>query len=601
MDTRRSFAYVVAVDGPRVTLNLKDSHRGHVSAHEDGISSVTDIGSLFGVEAGHRLLVLRVRSLNFAEPKEAHRAGVDTASSQGDPLRNLVATAAGYLDRQTGQLRFVPDALVAPPLGGEAYPLTNAETAAVFQLGGETSFDVSLGDTVRGFGPLRVDINQLLPRHIAVLGGTGYGKSCFTAAVLQQLVKYPNARIVVFDVNGEYADALQPHVEDDSFRHTVLGGPDATLRIPYYALGRHGLSRMLLPSEKTQRPALAFALEKLQYVEWKDEGVALVGDDATLFDDCRSEGAEEAAESISALRNGSAKMAKRWPPMYALACLIAESHALTRNRQGKYERSAFHYGNVAPLITRVHRCLDDPLFTTVVETTGSQEDVTGKLSWQAESRSLVAEVFGDESSSWRVHVVNLRNVTHDQMPLILGSLLELFAFALFERGQGKTHPTLLVLEEAHHYLRQFSENEEGGRQTLAYERLAKEGRKFGLSLWLSTQRPSEVSPTVLAQCGTWVAFRLSGEADMRSLGAASEWVDKSELSAIAGLPRQQALVLGASVSMPVRITAPTANPVPRSHDPDYSAWQTLPGRSSAKAISTRKKKKAAGGPTRGPR
>lgn len=83
---------------------------------------------------------------------------------------------------------------------------------------------------------------------------------------------------------------------------------------------------------------------------------------------------------------------------------------------------------------------------------------------------------------------------------------------------------------------------------LAYERLAKEGRKFGLSMWLSTQRPSEVSTTVLSQCNTWISFRLTSDQDIRVVSSACEWADSSEVKRIAGLPRQHALILGGSVA-----------------------------------------------------
>lgn len=572
MEIRQSFAYVVSVDGPRVTLNLKETHRGHVSAHFEGVVNVTDIGSIFAVEHGHRILVLRVRSLTFAEPKEAHQACVDTTSSNGEPLRNLIAHVAGYLERDGAELTFVPDSLTAPPLGAHAYPLTRAETAAVFRLGSPDGSGLLLGETVRGFGSLKVDTTRLLRQHVAVLGGTGYGKSCFTAAMLQQLAKKPKSRIVIFDVNGEYADALRSHVPPGKFRETVLGGPSPDLRLPYYALGRQGLFRLLLPSDKTQRPALVFALQNLPFVEWRGDGASLVGEAAsTLFDDCRPDGAQAALAAITRLRAGTATPSLKWPPMNALSCLIAESYCV---QQGKYnpERNAFNYGNVAPLVSRINRLLEDPMFTSVVDVDGTA-DLDEPLNVKDESRKLVAEIFGDEKTPWCVHVINLRNVTHDQMPMILGSLLELYAYSLFERGQDNAYPTLLVLEEAHHYLRQIADGEDGSKSALAYERLAKEGRKFGLSLWISTQRPSEVSATVLAQCGTWIAFRLTGESDLRALGNASEWVDKSELAAISGLPRQQAIVMGASVTMPVRVVAPTASPLPLSHDPDFSVWE----------------------------
>jgi hypothetical protein len=487
-----------------------------------------------------------------------------------------MGTVLGILSREQSGLVFKPDSLISPALGAEAFPLTNDELQAVLQPSGSEreTYEVELGEAVRG-GFLRVGAKRLLGRHVAVLGSTGQGKSCFTAAILQQFLRgWRQPRIVIFDVNGEYAQALESHVPAEEFRLTTLGGGSPTLKIPYYALGRHGLSRLLLPSEKTQRPALSFALDMLRHVQWfpSQAGAGLLGEKATLFDDCRPGDADAAWHAINALRSGTASRALVWPHMSALGCLVAESHTLKMNpRSGNVERDSFHYGNVAPLVTRIRRLVEDPLFNQVVDTGGGS---AGSLNWEREGTKLVSTIFGNGQSRWKLHIVDLRHVAHDLMPLVLGSLLELFAFELFRRGQGKTYPTLLVLEEAHHYLRQVIEGDEGARQTLAYERLAKEGRKFGVSLWISTQRPSEVSPTVLGQCGTWVVFRLTGEQDLRAIGTASEWFDRGDLSRIGGLQRQHALVIGSSVAIPTRIIAPEAKPRPRSDDPAFNLWMS---------------------------
>lgn len=157
-------------------------------------------------------------------------------------------------------------------------------------------------------------------------------------------------------------------------------------------------------------------------------------------------------------------------------------------------------------------------------------------------------------------------------PFVLGALLELYAYELFKRGQERKIETLLVLEEAHHYLRQMGTGDEAVNNSLAYERLAKEGRKFGLALWLSTQRPSEISPTVLSQCNTWVSFRLSSEKDLTAIQFASEWADKREVRRIAGLARQNALAFGGSLQMATLIKAATASPLPRSEDGRFNQW-----------------------------
>jgi uncharacterized protein len=574
MRERSAFGYVVAVDGSLVTLNLNDFHRGQMAAHRGGVSSVTDMAAVFGVNAGDRLMVLRVNGVAFVEPREAHRVGVGTTPTTVEPLRNMTASVIGSVRKRNGACEFVADSLSTPPLGAEAFPLSQDELRSLLQTGTDEESPLQLGLTVRGGGGLRVGVQSLLPRHVAVLGSTGQGKSCFTAAILQQLLALPKPRLVVFDVNGEYADALRPHAPGDAFKHTVIG---TDLKIPFYALGRHGLSRLLLPSEKTQRPALNFALEKLDCVRTYDDkpGAGLVGSAAPIFfDDCRPGGADAAHTAIGKLREGSAQKASTWPHMRALSCLVAEGQTVRIGLKG-VERNSFEYGNIAPLVTRINRCIEDPQFCQIVDITGGSPCEGVELNWRIESADLVRRVFGASEDKWKIHVVDLRRVAHDLMPLVLGSLLELFAFELFERGPGTTYPTLLVLEEAHHYLRRAGDDE-SGRTGLAYERLAKEGRKFGVALWLSTQRPAEVSHTVLAQCGTWVVFKLSVEQDLKAVANAAEWADRQEVSRIAGLPRQQALVFGSAVVVPTRIVAPTADPVPKSIDPVFKRWTETP-------------------------
>lgn len=133
--------------------------------------------------------------------------------------------------------------------------------------------------------------------------------------------------------------------------------------------------------------------------------------------------------------------------MNALACLVAESHSIKTNARGGIERDAFSYGNVSPFITRISRFLEDPMFTKVVNESGGHPLAGGTLNWSREGAQLCARIFGDETTAWKVHILNLRSVAYDLMPMVLGSLLELFAFELFRRGQGGSHPTLLVLEE----------------------------------------------------------------------------------------------------------------------------------------------------------
>lgn len=577
MRSRQPIGYVVQIDGAEVTLNLLDMHRGQVAAHQQGVTTVTEVGSLLALDAGSRVLVMKVLSLSFAEPREAHRLGVGSSAHQSEPLRNVTGIVVGQLTRANGTTQFVSDSLPTPPLGAEAFPLTGGELAAALGHAEAEDLPIILGEDLRGGGSLRVGLESLVSRHVAVLGSSGQGKSCFTAAVLQQIVRLPGARIVIFDINGEYPDAFElPDLPVGAVKRTTLGGDGAdSFKVPYFALGRFGLHRLLIPSEKTQRPALSFALEHLNKVRWfaNEKGAGLAADQRPyLFDDCRQAGAAEAETRIQSIRSGRAALVNEWPHMAALAALVAESHGIQPGRNGA-ERSSFHYSNVSPLVTRIHRFAEDPMFTDVVDVHGGPGR-GGPLSWTAESSSLVERVFGGQVVDWRVHIINLRRVSHDLTPFVLGSLLELYAYELFRRGQERAVPTLLVLEEAHHYMRPIGSGEEANENSLAYERLAKEGRKFGLALWLSTQRPSEISPTVLSQCNNWVTFRLTSEKDLNAVQTASEWADRREVRRIAGLARQTAIVFGGSISMPTMLRAPTASPKPRSDDGAFGTWGT---------------------------
>lgn len=579
MKTRQAVGYVVLIDGVEITLNLLDVHRGHMASHAQGVSVITEVGSLLGIETGGRLLVMKVLSLSFAEPREAHRFGVSTSTHQSEPLRNLSGVVVGQLRRREGKMEFVSDSLSTPSLGSEVFPLSQQELSAI--LGSETSLEapIHLGDDLRGGGKLVVGLESLVSRHVAVLGSSGQGKSCFTAAILQQIIKMPRARVVIFDVNGEYEDALPPNgYAPGVIKVTKLGGDELdAFRIPYYALGRLGLQRLLLPSDKTQRPALTFALEHLNKVKWfsAEGGVGLAADaQSSLFDDCRSDRVVQANQIIAQLRANQPPLAQEWPPMRALGALIADSHTIAPGRNGP-ERNAFNYGNVSPLITRVMRFVEDPMFRDVVDVGGGVGSGM-PLDWRREASSLVDRVFGGAEDGWKVHIVDLRRVSHDLTPFVLGSLLELYSYELFRRGQENKIETLLVLEEAHHYLRPMGSGEEAANNSLAYERLAKEGRKFGLALWLSTQRPSEISPTVLAQCNNWISFRLTSEKDLNAIQSASEWADRREVKRIAGLARQNAMAFGGSLQMATLIRAATANPLPRSEDGRFDTWNDLP-------------------------
>lgn len=582
IDGRASIGQIVEVDGLSALAVIQDAAKSQIVTHHDGLSSFEQPEELVGIGSAGIILVGRIQTLFFSEPRD-----VLSPTGGRPPLRQMRLNIIGVLIREYGKgLFFRPHSTQLPALGASVFPLSSVERQAVLGAVEIKSEALSLGHDARHPSiPIDVDLNDFLGRHVAVLGGTGQGKTNFIARILQIVATKPRSRIVIFDINGEYGTALA--TAGIRVLYTVIGkeltplAPKGAVvrRIPYFALGRPGLFRLLLPSERTQSPALRYALQHLPFVEadqscaWPASAKAT----GTLHDDCVTGTPAKAAAALALIDNPTARAtASNWPHMRAIACLAAEKYVVKQGRNG-WERDAFLYGHIQTMLKRIDTMLTDDAVAEVLDTTGGKP--TGRsLNLNDEARAFCEQMFGTakwKKDDWNVHVVDLSRVANDLLPFVVGATLETFGSVLFARGPGGTHPTLLVLEEAHHYLRQLQGDSESGQNALAYERLAKEGRKFGASLMISTQRPAEVSPTVLAQCGTWAIFRLTNESDQKAIAAATEFSSSRVSSLLATLARGEALLFGSSRPMPVKLKFDPPTPGPTSRDPRFAeSWRS---------------------------
>ncbi|MDA8000606.1 MAG: ATP-binding protein [Alphaproteobacteria bacterium] len=594
--SRNAIGAVVEVKGTRILLNLEEAMRSYVSSGYEGVSEVGQPMDLFVIDGGANSIVCRVEEIFFAEPKRMDKNDA--------PLRQMSAIVIGSLSaKEGGDIDFSDQSWKLPALGSKAYPLIQKEMEAVITRR-DAKDGIVLGvDAKSEQIDVFVDLNDFLARHVAVLGSTGQGKTNFISRIAQMIVaQNQKSRLVIFDINGEYAAAFQdngsgannetpgPLIKVTKIGRSPEDSPDDSVkyqRIPYYALGRQGIIRLLMPSDKTQLPALRFALEHLAYVESSGEDHAVwpinkENKNQKLRDDGSpnqqtAKYAEEARNLLIQARESQEQNTfDKWPPFSAIGCLCAEWACLKQDRSG-WTRDAFHYSNIRPMIARIDALVSDGRFQEVIDISGEQEFCARgadnkNISMGESTKALTEEIFGkidQKDGHWNVHIIDLSSVATDLMPYVAGPLLEAYADELFSRGPGKTHPTLLVLEEAHHYLT-HQVADDGGNSTLAYERLAKEGRKFNLSLMLSTQRPSELSSSVLSQCGTWCVMRLTNESDLRILQSASDSSDKYSFSRVSSLTRGYAYVFGNGISTPQIIKTSLADPQPDSKDASFS-------------------------------
>ena len=175
-----------------------------------------------------------------------------------------------------------------------------------------------------------------------------------------------------------------------------------------------------------------------------------------------------------------------------------------------------------------------------------------------------------------VTVIDLSSVPFDVRPTVAAQIGRLAFEFNYWNPQFREFPILLTCEEAHAYIPRAAESQFAGSRK-SMERIAKEGRKYGVGIAVVSQRPHEVSETVLAQCGTFICLRITNPDDQ---GYVRSLVPESEgdlVSVLAGLGRGEALVLGEAVPLPTRVQFDRPSPVPNSDDVDfYAKWKDGP-------------------------
>lgn len=182
----------------------------------------------------------------------------------------------------------------------------------------------------------------------------------------------------------------------------------------------------------------------------------------------------------------------------------------------------------------------------------------------------------DQNNRHNVTIVDFSGIASDVLEnttALVGRLIFEFMQRIENRG---SFPVVLVLEEAHHYIPEDAQTSRQERARQVFERIAKEGRKFGLSLLIASQRPSELSRTVMAQCNSFIVHRIQNPEDQQYFRSVVSSVSHDLLNQLPTLPQQSALVMGDCVTAPVQVNIRAVNPKPNSSDPSFSKeWSKI--------------------------
>lgn len=372
--------------------------------------------------------------------------------------------------------------------------------------------------------------DKFFQRHAAILGSTGSGKSYAVALILERAakLKYPN--ILVFDMHGEYAPLADPAKKGFATRLRIAGPGDLekpgddVLFLPYWLLNRDEMLSMILdrsdqnaPNQASRFTSHVRALKQKTLEDEKKTDVA-----KTFTVDSPIPYPIDQLLELLRTDNTTKGVGKTGPV------------------KGEWEDKLTRF------ISRLETKLEDRRYGFMF----SPPAQANTYDWLAKQ---TARLLGSNGGKG-IKIIDFSEVPADVLPVVTGTLARMLYDVQFWMSPAKRTPVTLLCDEAHLYLPVRDDADAVQRQALgAFERIAKEGRKYGFSLLVVSQRPSDVSKTILSQCNNFLALRLTNETDQSVIKRLMPDSLAGLTSILPLLDTGEALMLGDAVLLPSRI------------------------------------------------
>src|SRR5579862_9555277 len=518
--SRWRYSVIVSVTGPRaVALLLPSTHLGERCERQR-----VQIGAFLKIRTPRCAVLGLVTGLSTPLP---------TMDREENGVELVELNLVGEIARSQAGPSFRRGVANPPTIGDPLVTADHADLTSVFAPPAVAT--VKVGSLYQDSTvDARLLVDDLLSKHLVITGSTGSGKSCALTCILRRILdEHRHAHVVVLDIHNEYRTAFDAGVEAINLGNFSL---------PFWLLNFQELSAALTSDEHRDAEA-----------EILSEGVVFARRRYTEPAAGRGTLLRRAAETVS--------MTVETPTPFRLSDVIA----YIDEQLGKFERAqlALPYRR---LKARIEIMIADQRYSFMF----------GSLTVQDTMSEILGRLFRVPGEGKPISVLDLSTVPAEILDVVV-SVISRLAFDVGVWSKGRV-PILLVCEEAHRYA-PSPENAQFAPTRQALGRIAKEGRKYGVSLALVTQRPSELDPTILSQCSTTIALRLSNERDQQVMRSASHEGITDLLDFLPMLGDREAIILGQGVSMPMRILFDDLNrdTVPHNLNASFSRSWKSPG------------------------
>ncbi|NOR18543.1 MAG: DUF87 domain-containing protein [Xanthomonadales bacterium] len=421
-----------------------------------------------------------------------------------------------------------------PTTGAEIHMVSNWNLERVFSDHSEVFYKVGKLSSFESID-VYLDASNFFGRHAAILGQTGTGKSWAVTSLIQSALRYmPNAHIIILDLHGEYGNKKTDNFTTSPFpKNKVRCLEAAELEIPYWLLRYSDLVELLISKE--------------------DENASV----QMAF--LRSALGELRRESNKHLDLGNITVDS--PVHFSMDDMLA-SFIEANERTSDFGRTKGPlHGKFDHLIIRLQSLMNDGRYDFMLRP---------KVRTSTDTMpDLMRDFVGLGNPAANVTVLNLSAVPYDVTPTVT-ALIGRLAFEFnFWNPKCLEFPIWLVCEEAQEYIPR-EENTRFKESRATMERISRGGRKYGVGLCVVSQRPHELSETVLAQCSTYLCLRISNPDDQAYLRAMVPDAARGTFSTLTSLSRGEVVAMGSAVPMPVRFHMNLPNPPPNSRDVDFA-------------------------------
>jgi DNA helicase HerA-like ATPase len=509
--------FVTAIAGSGSEVSLDAAVLNKLLSHTDqSIAMSGQVGSQIKIRIGSTWLLASIRSQKLHETEHGVITALVDFLGEGDEER---LTGRIYNFRR-GVTRY-------PVPGAEVYAVSSSDMKQVYAADSRAHVEIGTVFPTKDIrGSLYVD--AMLGKHFALLGSTGTGKSTSAALILHKICDIaPEGHIVMIDPHGEYSAAFK----GNGALYDVNN-----LAMPYWMMN---------------------------FAEHCEVFVTSEGDDKQVDSDILARCLLQ-ARSKNRLAESIGKLTVDAPIPY----LLSDLTNIIQTEMGKLDKATA----TAPFMrlkTKIEEMKADPRYNFMF---------SGMLVGDTMA-DFLSKIFRLPSGGKPISIIDVSGMPSDITSTVVAVLSRLvFDYAIWSRNEPQ-RPILLVCEEAHRYIPSDRISKASAVRTIL-ERIAKEGRKYGVSLGLITQRPSDLAEGVLSQCGTIISMRLNNDRDQAFVRAAMPEGARGFLDSIPALRNRECIICGEGVSIPIRVALDTLaeEKRPASEDPLFSVlWQETGG------------------------